>query len=161
MLAYPSLISESASELLALERSQKKANSRDRIRFIRLLKTGQAKTQGQAGELIGIGIRQSQRLWSKYHKSGLLSLSKSVYQGYWGKLSSQQLSHLQCSLTESGIYTQEQAAEFIEKQYGVKYKQSGICRLFKRLKIKLKTGRPQNIQQDEAAKESFKKTLLS
>jgi transposase len=43
----------------------------------------------------------------------------------------------------------------------VDYTVSGICKLFQRLKIKLKTGRPANIRQDEGQAVAFKKTLRS
>jgi transposase len=56
--------------------------------------------------------------------------------------------------------TQLQIGEWIESNFGKRFTQAGVSVLFKRLKIKLKTGRPSNVRKDEAAAEDFKKTSL-
>lgn len=77
-----------------------------------------------------------------------------------GKLSFSQMGEVQNMLRNSAIgVTQEQVAEWIEAQFGVRYTQSGICRLFERFHIKLKTGRPSNIRKDGAKAADFKKNL--
>ncbi|MBD0299922.1 MAG: hypothetical protein ICV82_06625 [Nitrososphaera sp.] len=62
---YPSAIEETLKVLVRKEREQSKAFVRDRIRFLRLLKSGKCATQTQAGELIGLRARSSQRLWQQ------------------------------------------------------------------------------------------------
>lgn len=57
--------------------------------------------------------------------------------------------------------TLKQAQAYLQDAFGVDYTIAGVSLLFKRLKIKLKTGRPTNIRQDQAEKEAFKKTSLS
>ena len=59
---YSTLIRDEVSELLELEKEQKRA----RVRFIRLLKDGTAQAQQQAGQLVGLGRCQSQLLWKQY-----------------------------------------------------------------------------------------------
>ncbi len=61
---YQVEIAESVDYLRNLERAAKELKARDRVRFIRLLKIGKAMTQEQAGALIGLKVRQSQRLWN-------------------------------------------------------------------------------------------------
>ncbi|MBD2757242.1 hypothetical protein [Spirosoma validum] len=56
---YTSLITQSAEELLQLEKQQPKAKLRDRLRLLRLLKDSSAKTQQQAGHLIDLRERQN------------------------------------------------------------------------------------------------------
>ncbi len=80
---YVDLISESVEELATLEKSQSQALGVDCLRFVRLLKSGQATSQRQAGGLIGLQERQSQRLWPLYRQqglSGLLRYSRHLWQ---------------------------------------------------------------------------------
>jgi transposase len=156
---YEKLIKESAQELLCLEQQQKQAILRDRVRFVRLLKTGQANTQTVAGEHIGLKQRQSQRLWHTYRQKGIEGLLAYPYQGTFGKLSTQQLSQLRTYLKTDSVDTLKQAQAYIQDAFGVGYTIGGISVLFQPLKIKLKTGRPTSIRQDQGERESFKKTF--
>jgi len=144
---------------MELEKAEPDKYVRDKIRYLRYLKSGVCKSQREAGWLIGLQERQSQRLWQQYARGGLEALAKKNQPGYWGQLSSQQQAHLLNYLEGDETITQEQAAKWMEGQYGVAYTQPGIHYLFKRLKVKLKTGRPSNVHQDEAGMADFKKTL--
>lgn len=155
---YAKLIKESAEELQTLEQKQKQALLRDRVRFIRLLKAGQVKSQRLAGEQIGLQERQSQRLWHTYRQQGLNGLLSYSYQGSFGKLSTHQLSNLRSYLKTDSVDTLKQAQTYLQDAFGVTYTLAGVSLLFNRLKIKLKTGRPTNIRQDPEEKEAFKKT---
>lgn len=156
---YPHLISESEEELARLEKSQLQALLRDRLRFVRLLKSGQASSQGQAGQFIGLQERQSQRLWQLYRQQGLKGLLAYPYQGSFGKLSSQQLSRLRTYLKGDSVQTLADAQAYLADSCSVHYTIGGVSMLFKRLKIKLKTGRPTNVRQNEADLEAFKKNF--
>lgn len=54
MMKYAIKIVKSIEYLVEQERKSTLAQIRDRVRFIRLLKSGEAKTQSAAGELIGL-----------------------------------------------------------------------------------------------------------
>ena len=71
---------------------------RDRIRYIRILTTGQFHSQSVAGAAIGLGERQSQRLWSSYMKEGIAGLISTYSERWWGKMSSVQISQLRAFL---------------------------------------------------------------
>lgn len=71
--------------LLVRTRESTLALVRDRVRFIRLLKSGEAFTQSTAGQVIGLCERQSQRLWRIYQQEGLAGLQKKPAWGYQGK----------------------------------------------------------------------------
>ena len=156
---YAKLITQSEDELTVLEKKQTQVVNRDRIRFLKLLKTGQAKTQQAAGEAIGIGHRQAQRLWQKYTKNGLEDLMMKAKRLRWGKLSSQQITHLRRFLLDDQAQTLAHIQAYIARNLGVKYSISGVGSLCKRLKIKLKTGRPVNVRQAPGAVEEFKKNF--
>jgi transposase len=158
---YSRHITQSVDELRLVEARQKLARNRDRIRFVRLLKEGQAATQRQAGQAIGIALRQSQRLWQTYCQGGLKALIEPTHQPGFGKLSAYQLSQLQTWLRLDEAQTLEQIQGYIWQRWAVEYTLSGLCKLCQRLKIKAKTGRPVNRRQDPAALETFKKTFAS
>jgi transposase len=157
---YAKLIKETVEALLEVEQQQKQALLRDRVRFIRILKAGEVKSQRLAGEQIGLKERQSQRLWHTYRTKGIEGLLAYPYKGTFGKLSTTQVSRLRSYLKTDSVDTLKQAQTFLQKAFGVDYTLAGISLLFKRLKIKLKTGRPTNIRQDQAEKQAFKKTSL-
>lgn len=157
MLAYSELIAESAEELLRLEKAQRLSYLRDRLRFLRFLKTGHARSQGEAGSLIGLKQRQSQNIWKKYQEQGLGYFTEPRVNQHWGKLSSHQISQVLQYLDQDGVKTQNEVQSYIADNFGEQFTQAGIHYLFKRLKVKLKTGRPSNIRQDKMGKEDFQK----
>jgi transposase len=154
---YQAEITGSEDDLIKLERSTKDGRARDRVRFIRLLKTGKAATQLQAGISIGLGIRQSQRVWQKYWEAGIAALWVNNYRGGTAKLNKAGEKRLAQRLKKDDIASLEQARCCLEQEFGVSYTIGGVSYLFKRLKVKLKTGRPTNVKQDPAQIEQFKK----
>lgn len=160
-LNYQELIGEEAAELLRIEKEQKQARLRDRVRFIRLLKEGTAQTQQQAGQMVGLGLRQSQLLWRQYRGQGLLSLLQTRHKGSWAKLDSSQQARLLQRLDSDDVCTQKQLNGWLEAEMGISYSQSGLSMLLSRLSVKLKTGRPVNVRKDEAGGAAFKKTFRS
>ncbi|MEM9675956.1 MAG: hypothetical protein AAF992_25420 [Bacteroidota bacterium] len=161
LLNYSELVQESADELLQQEKAQSKSYLRDRVQFLRLLKTGVAKSQAQAGELIGLRSRQSQNLWKLYQQEGLAGVLRPKPGNHWGRLSSTELSYLLQRLDQDDIKTQKEIRAFLQAEMGQEYTQPGIHYLCKRLRVKLKTGRPSNVRKDEVGAVVFKKTLPS
>lgn len=154
---YSSLITETEADLAQLERKQSLCINRDRIRFLRLLKTQQVSGQAQAGEHIGLGQRQAQRLWTRYRTKGLAGLIDSPNRRGWGKISCQQISHLRQFLMDDQAQTLAHIQAYLAGNLGLKYSISGVSNLCQRLKIKSKTGRPVNVRQKPGAVEEFKK----
>ena len=159
VLDYSVLIVESVSDLLLLEKSHKKSYLRDRVRFLRFLKEGSVKSQSAAGNLIGISSRQSKNLWSKYKSQGISYFEEARINQNWGKLSSVQISQLLQYLDQDHTASQKEVQQYIKDNFAQEFSQPGIHYLFKRLKVKLKTGRPSNIKKDEKEGEAFKKKL--
>lgn len=159
-MKYAELIKESLAELQQLEKQQHKPKLKDRVRFIRYLKEGTAKTQAQAGKLIGLQERQSQNLWQIYRNKGLKALLIYRYEGTTGKLSYYQMSQLRAYLKTDQAATLQQVQAWLSNTFGIHYTIGGLSMLFKRLKIKLKTGRPFNVRQNPEQKVFFKKTFL-
>lgn len=154
---YQVVIKETAEELSKLEKGTKDLKGRDRVRFLRLLKIGEATSQNQAGIMIGIKMRQSQRLWRRYQSLGLEGLIKNQYQGRRSKLSASDKLQLAERLKKDDVMSLQQAQDYLADEFGVSYTIGGVSYIFKQMKVKLKTGRPSNINQKEAATEAFKK----
>lgn len=154
---YATKIPEELDFLLQAEKQRGSALDRDRIRFLRLLKSGQCATQAQAGVAIGLGERQAQRLWKTYQQAGLQGLMSQPARRGWGKLSSFQITQLRQFLLADQAQTQADIQAYLKANFQVSYTIGGISHLCKRLKIKHKTGRPVNVRQQPGAIEFFKK----
>lgn len=158
---YSMVIKETAKILGQLEKEQHKAFVRDRIRFLRLLKSDKCSSQIQAGELIGLSPRSSQRLWQHYQQAGLQALLSYPYQGTVCRLNEEQTEKLMAYLAKDQVQFLHEAKIYIQKYFGVCYSTAGLHKLFERLKVKKKTGRPTNLRKDEKGAKAFKKSLLS
>jgi transposase len=158
-LDYPKAIKESAQQLLELERRQTKALMRDRMRFLRLLKTGECTSQAGAGKYIGLSLRGSEKLWKKYRQEGLQGLLTYPYQGTKGKLSEEQQQQLCEQLCTDQFQSLQQACDYAEQHFGIHYTVPGILYVFKRLKVKKKTGRPVHDHKDVQGEKDFKKKI--
>lgn len=158
-LDYRKAIKESKAQLFALERRQSKALLRDRMRFLRLLKSGQCTSQAQAGKAIALGLRSAEKLWSKYSHEGLPGLLSYPYQGRKAKLSEAQKQDLLEELQGDHYQSLVQVCQYVEAQTGVHYTVPGIYYVMQRLKVKKKTGRPQYYDKDTKGENRFKKNL--
>lgn len=156
-LDYRLAVKESEQQLLSLERSQRYALLHRRMRFLRLLKSGACGSQAQAGRQIGLGLRGAEKLWKKYRSEGLEGLLRYPYRGTRGKLSEDQQQHLQAELRQDSTQHLQQACDFVERSFGVRYSPAGMHFVFKRLQIKKKTARPTHSHRDEQGARRFKK----
>lgn len=149
MLDYLNEIKESENELLEIEKGISKGRWRDRIRFIRFLKSGQARTTREAGELVGFGLRQSQRLWRRYKDQGIQSLGTNPYGGRKAQFPKEKEVALKERLKKDDIRTLRDAQRMLKEEFGVEHSISGVWFLFNRLQVKLKTSRPTNACNEE------------
>jgi transposase len=157
---YFAHIQESTEFLLEAEKKRGNALDRDRARFLRLLKTGECKSQAAAGAAIGLCERHAQRLWQTYRLVGFKGLMSKPSKRGFGKLTSQQISLLRQFLRDDQAQTLEHIRAYLSGSLGVDYTIGGVSELCKRLKIKRKSGRPVNIRQKPGAVEFFKKTSV-
>ena len=154
---YQVEIKEASEDLNRLEKTNKDLKGRDRMRFLRLLKSGEASSQIQAGRMIGLKLRQSQRLWQRYRTAGFAEFSKSRYAGRQSKITEAEKQILAERLKEDDVQSLRDAQEYLGREFGVQYTIGGVSNLFQQMKIKLKTGRPRHYRQDKEAMEAFKK----
>jgi len=156
-LDYRKAIKESEAQLRDLERKQSQALLRDRMRFLRLLKSGECTSQAQAGKAIGLGLRGSEKLWKKYRLEGVQGLLAYPYRGTQGRLSAEQKQQLEAELSRDQLQSLEQVAAFIKERFGVCYTTPGVFYVLRSLKVKKKTGRPLYHDKDQRGEKRFKK----
>lgn len=158
---YAARITQTTDELQQLEKQQTNVANRDHVRFLRLLKQQQARSQKQAAQLINLGLRQGQRIWAKYLSGGIDALIEVRSQAYVGKLSFTQISHLRQFLLDDQAHSLADIQAYLAGSHGVNYTIGGVSAVCKRLKIKKKTGRPVHSHQKPDAVEDYKKNSRS
>jgi transposase len=156
-LDYQKVIRESESALQRLEKAQAKALLRDRMRFLRLLRSGECRSLADAGRQIGLKLRASEKLWRKYREQGVQGLLDYPFKGYSGRLSPDQKQHLTEELHNNGLQSLQQGCQYVQRTFGVSYTPAGVRYVFQGLKIKKKTARPTHVQKDEEGEKRFKK----
>jgi len=160
-MKYAGLISESLGDLGQLEKKQKLVQFEKRVRFLILLKSGEAQTQKEAGSKVGWQLRQSQKIWQIYRERGLAGVLEKTERRGFGKLSSVEIGRLNGYLREFGARSLAEIQQYLKQSVGVEYTIGGLSNLCIRLKIKLKTARPSNYRKNEAAVQRYKKTLVA
>lgn len=158
---YSRKIKESKERLWQEERKQDKAFLRDRVRFLRLLKSGQCSSQQPAGRLVGYSFPNSQRLWKHYREGGLKALLMYPYRGLPCRLSKEQKATLRNFPAKDEVQFLHEAKGYMQRQFGIAYSTSAMHYLCRRLHIKKKTGRPSNYRKDKKGARAFKKSLLN
>lgn len=162
-LDYGKLIKESDEALRKLEKRHRYSHLMQRVRMLRLLKTGECRSLTEAAAALGYSRRQCQRWLDSYRAGGLAALleNRIAQRGRREWVDAEAWSSLQAALKRGEIATYKQARGLLA-EHGVHYKdETGVLRLFRRHQIKLKTGRPRHEKADPEAQESFKKTLLN
>ncbi|HZY57971.1 MAG TPA: helix-turn-helix domain-containing protein [Rubrobacteraceae bacterium] len=158
---YPTLIRESEEELLSLEKQHRHSHLDHRLRMLRLLKMGRCSSIQQAAGVLGYSWRQCQRWITTYRRSGLnVLLMDNTHKrgGSHERVTPEAWRALEEVMERGEIATYAQAQAFLAER-GIDYRDvSSIFRLFKRHRVKAKTGRPRNRKADKEEQERFKKT---
>ncbi len=160
-ILYPRVIQEDRHELEKLEKQHRHTHLFQRVRMIRLLKSGACRNLGEAADALGYGWRQCQRWFALYREGGLQELLKSRVdeRGRQELVTPEAFEELQEAMKRGEIATIGQAHEFLSER-GIEYSHpDGVGQLLRRRKVKLKTGRPRHEKADPQEQEAFKKTL--
>jgi transposase len=160
-ILYPQVIKEDPHELKKLEKRHRRyTHLFQRVRMLRLLKSGECSNLGEAADALGYSWRQCQRWFAGYRQGGLEGLLKSRVdeRGRQELVTPEAFEELQEAMKKGEIATIRQADEFL-KERGIEYSHpDGVGQLLRRRKVKLKTGRPRHEKADKEEQEAFKKT---
>ena len=157
---YPRMIEESEENLRKLEKRHRYGHLFHRVKMLRLLKSGEFSTLGEAVEALGYSRRQGQRWIACYKEGGLtqLLLNRVDERGRRELVTEEAFSELEEAMKEGEVATIAQAHAFLSHR-GVGYSHpESVGALLRRRKVKLKTGRPRHEKADPKAQEAFKKS---
>ena len=163
-ILYPQVIEEDPRELEKLEKHHRYTHLFQRVRLLRLLKSGECSNLAEAADALGYSWRQCQRWFASYRQGGLQELLKSRVdeRGRQELVTPDAFEELQEAMKRGEIggeiATIGQAHEFLSER-GIEYSHpDGVGQLLRRRKVKLKTGRPRHEKADTEEQEAFKKT---
>src|SRR5919106_2683325 len=160
-ILYPQVITEELDELKELEKYHRYSHLFQRVRMIRLLKSGECSNLGEAARALGYSWRQCQRWFASYKKGGMEELLKSRVseRGRQELVTEEAFADLQEAMKRGEIATISEAEEFLREHHGIEYAHpDGVGQLLRRRKVKLKTGRPRHEEAGQKEQQAFKKT---
>ena len=158
---YPNVITETPEQLRKLEKHHRYTHLFQRVRMLRLLKSGQCRNLGEAADALGYSRRQCQRWWDAYTGGGAsgLLVSRVAERGRQELVTDQAWEELEEAMKEGKIATYTGAHAFLCER-GIEYSgPDSVGGLFRHRKAKPKTGRPRHQKADSQEQEAFKKSL--
>lgn len=156
---YPSLIEQTVDELVSIECRLSHQRSADRVKLLRLLKSGTVRSLRAAAPLLGYSDRHMQRWWHTYTSKGLEALcTLGPYLGPPERVSADAVIALKVAMRDGQITRLRDAQTFLREHFNIVYDSlNGISQLFKRHQIKLKTGHRTHRQGNPQTQVVFKK----
>ena len=156
---YPDAIEESPDDLARLEKSLRGNPVQDRLKMLRLLKTQAYPSQSKLAEALGYSDRQLRRWWKRYRDRGLAGLlDRQSPPGRSEQVTPEALEALEAQMKQGHIARLEDAQCYLREHWQIDYRSlNGISALFKRHKIKLKTGRRRDKNASSQEQAAFKK----
>ena len=154
------LIKESSKELKEFAKKVEKKRFIFRIQMLILLKENPKITLKGVSQKLGFGYKTIKTWWKNYKEGGLEKLLEWEVKGYKGRLIKAQLEKLEEEINKGEFKTQKEIADWIEREFGIRYTQQGISRLLKKLKVKKKVARPENVNKQEEKSKEFKEKVL-
>lgn len=150
---------QSAEELYARYRDERDVRQRQRMQALWLVRQGVEETE--AAHQVGVGRRTLARWLSWYRSGGLHEVLRRV-PGYGApgsecRLTQAQQAELYARSTAGEFRSTPQMRDWVESEWGVRYRKSGMESVRKRMKIRPKVPRPRAEKADVAAQERWKK----
>jgi len=141
-ITYPELICESESDLHMLEDQLSGQRGVDRVRMLRLLKTGEARSLRTCAVLLGRSLTQVTRWWKRYQQQGLAALTTMPRRtGKRSWVSDAVWADLQQQIRAGRLVRLEDARQYLKERWGIEYRSaSGVGALFKQRGVKLRIG---------------------
>ena len=108
-------------------------------------------------DILSLDETTIRRYEKDYLSKGAKEFLKDDFKGYWGKLNSFQLAKLVKELNANLYQTTKEIADWIEKEFGVKYNSQGLVHLLHRLGFVYKQTKLIPSKADKQAQEEFLK----
>ena len=159
-IKYPKAIGESEEDLTELEQRLRGQKAADRVRMLRLLKSGTVTSLKDCAPLIGYSVTQLTRWWECYRAKGLTGVLKQHKPvGKPSRLTPEAWAGLLQAMRKGHIATMQDARDYLEREWGIRYKNGkSLWWLFKKHRVKWKTGRRRHKKANTEQQAAFKKT---
>jgi transposase len=159
-IKYQTAIKESEAELTKLEHHWRGQKLADRVRLLRLLKSGTVKSLKEGAPVIGYSLVQVTRWWESYRREGLAGvLKRHKPAGMSSRMTAQAWAGLCAEMRAGRIATLEDARTYLEREWGIHYTSGkSVWDVFKRRRVKWKTGRRRHKKASAEQQAAFKKT---
>ena len=159
-IKYPQAIRESEETLAKLEQRLRGQKPADRVRMLRLLKSGTVNSLKACAPLVGYSVGQLTRWWECYRAVGLAELLKQHKPvGKPSRLTPEAWAGLMQAMRAGHIATMQDARDYLEREWGIGYKNGkSLWWLFKKHRVKWKTGRRRHKKANAEQQAAFKKT---
>ena len=159
-IIYAQAIQESEADLTRHEQSLRGQKAADRVRMLRLLKSGAAKSLKECAPLIGYSLSQITRWWERYRAEGFLALLQQPKpSGKGSRLTPEAWAGLMQEMRAGRMSTMQDARDYLERSWGIRYKNGkSLWWLFKKHRIKWKTGRRGHQKANAEQQAAFNKT---
>jgi transposase len=127
--------------------------------MLRLLKSGHCRSLSELASRVHYSTKQVERWWKSYQQGGITKLleRRSAIPGRPTRISAEAWAALQQQMIQGEIGSLEDARRYLEQQWQIDYSIGGVSNLFKRRKVKLKTGRRRHRQSSVEEQTTFKK----
>jgi transposase len=160
-IKYKQAIKESEEELSQLEQSLRGHKAVDRVRLLRLLKSETVRSLKDGAPLVGYSLVQVTRWWERYRALGLDELLKERKPvGKASRLTAEAWEGLMAAMRAGQIATLQDACTYLQREWGIEYKNGkSLWWLFKKHRVKWKTGRRRHQKANAEQQNAFKKTL--
>lgn len=139
-------------------------NSKDRLVYIRvtvILMLDMGKSVDEIESILGIDASTIYRYSKSYQDKGLDEYLKTGYEGYWGRLSCQQLSVLRKELKSRLYTTSKEVCDFIQTAFGMTYTEDGVVKLLHRIGFSYKQTKQIPCECNIEKQEAFVKELMN
>jgi transposase len=159
-LDYDTLITEAPADLAAIERRHRHSPLADRLKMLRLLKSGAARSRRALADTLGYSERQLHRWFDAYRDGGLDALLR--YEATGGsaeRITPEALAALETEMKAGRVAGLKDAQALLAEHFEIAYSIGGLSDLFQRKRIKLKTGRRRHVKASAAEQEAWKKTV--
>jgi len=162
-IKYPKAIQESEEDLTRLEQRLRGQKAADRVRVLRLLKSGAVKSLKDCAPMVGYSVSQLIRWWERYRAEGLAGVLKQQKPvGKPSRLTTEAWEGLMAAMRAGHIATMQDARNYLEREWDIRYKNGkSLWWLFKKHRVKWKTGRRRHQKADAEQQAAFKKTLAA
>lgn len=129
--------------------------------MLRLLKSEAAGSLKDCAPLIGYSLSQLTRWWERYRAEGLAGLLEQPKpSGKVSRMTPAAWAALMQEMRAGRIATMQDARDYLERTWGIRYKNGkSLWWLFKKHRIKWKTGRRRHRKANAEQQAAFKKPL--